>query len=50
MRTWIGRTDGRSICLPSLAAAEEVLAVIQKHDPEGVENGDYFLDEAEGGA
>lgn len=42
--TWIGRTDGKSICLPSESAALEVLSVIEKYDPEGIKRGDYFID------
>lgn len=45
---WIGRNDGKPIKLPSESAAEEVLAVIQKYDPKGVERGDYFIDLEQG--
>lgn len=40
---WIGRIDGGSIKL-SNAGCQEVLAVIQKYDPEGVAAGNYFID------
>jgi len=43
MKTWIGRTDTKSICL-SLEACEEILQVIMKYDPDGVDNGSYFID------
>lgn len=43
-KTWIGRIDGSSICMPTEQAAEEVLAVIQKYDSDGVAAGDYFID------
>jgi hypothetical protein len=41
---WLGRTDGKGIPVPTEAAAQEILAVIEKYDAEGVARGEYYID------
>lgn len=46
-KAYVGRTDTTSICLTE-DACYDILDVIMKYDPDGVENGDYFIDIDEG--
>jgi hypothetical protein len=44
MAAWVGRTDGKALQVAGVADAEQVLAIVQRHDPDGVARGDYYID------
>jgi hypothetical protein len=46
----IGRNDGAPIRVENEEAAIRILDVIRESDPEGVSNGDYYIDVERGEA